>query len=87
MYYVSVIDTFMSGWGKAEGKTNVLVFECDTKVEAEIVVDNAFNRGDTGEVMMYEERPEFDEKKYFVQTKTKEDYPSWYRDGYFSSDE
>lgn len=29
--YVRMTDTFLSGWGDAAGKTNVLVVECDTK--------------------------------------------------------
>ena len=32
--YVRMTDTFMSGWGRAEGKTNVLVIECDTWEQA-----------------------------------------------------
>lgn len=33
--YVRMEDEFMSGWGMAEGKTNVLVIECDTLEQAQ----------------------------------------------------
>ena len=46
MYYVKTVDTFMSGWGKAEDKVNILVFLCDSMDEAEIVAENAGNRSD-----------------------------------------
>lgn len=32
--YVRMTDKFMSGWGKAEGKTNVLVIECENWTQA-----------------------------------------------------
>lgn len=35
MYYVSMIDSFMSGWGRAEGKFSVVVVKCSTRSEAE----------------------------------------------------
>ena len=44
-YYVTMNDTFMSGWGYAEGKINKLIFECDSYKEAEIVAENARYRG------------------------------------------
>ena len=34
MYYVTMIDNFMSGWGMAKGKTNRLVITCETMTEA-----------------------------------------------------
>jgi len=34
MYYVTMTDKFMSGWGQAHGKINKMVVECDTYEEA-----------------------------------------------------
>ena len=45
-YYVTMTDPFMSGWGKAEGLINKLVFECDSYQEADMVATNAYDRGD-----------------------------------------
>ena len=35
MYYVSMVDSFLSGWGRAEGKISVVVIKCSTLSEAE----------------------------------------------------
>lgn len=37
MYYVSMTDKFMSGWGMAEGKLNKLVISCNTAEEANMI--------------------------------------------------
>lgn len=34
MYYVTMTDRFMSGWGPARGKINKLVIECETFSDA-----------------------------------------------------
>ena len=31
MYYVSMTDKFLSGWGMSKDKTNKLVLECDSQ--------------------------------------------------------
>lgn len=36
--YVLATDTFMSGWGYARGKTNVLIVPCDTEDDADAVL-------------------------------------------------
>ena len=82
-YYVTMTDSFMSGWGKADGKKNKLVFECDTYEEAETVVDNAESRSDQKYINIYTKKPYFNSGRFYVQHKTKEDYPSWYKPGYF----
>lgn len=90
MYYVSMNDTFMSGWGRAEGLTNKLVFVCDTLEEALIVQRNANRRGDMIPVRLHAERPKFVHKdwettgsdyelgNFYIQIKDKSDYSSWY---------
>ena len=37
MFYVTMTDKFMSGWGMASGKINKLIIECDTIAQAEQV--------------------------------------------------
>ena len=41
--YVRMTDKFMSGWGMAEGKQNVVVVECDTWEQAE-AIERAANK-------------------------------------------
>lgn len=84
MYYVTMTDTFMSGWGCARGKKNKLIFECETMAEANIVAENARNRSDQKYINICTKRPYYNSKTCFTQVKTKEDYPSWYKEGFFS---
>ena len=81
--YVTMTDSFLSGWGMAKGKINKLVFECDSYEEAEIVADNARNRGDQKYINISYKKPYYNKNKYFVQFKTKEEYPNWYKENYF----
>ncbi len=37
MFYVTMTDKFMSGWGMAAGKTNKMIVECETWQQAEQV--------------------------------------------------
>lgn len=53
MFYVKMRDKFMSGWGKAEGKSNYLIFRCETEEEADIVADNAVNRTDMHKIYIH----------------------------------
>lgn len=91
-YYVTTTDKFMSGWGRSENLINKLIFICDSFEEALIVEDNARNRIDQKYVSINYSPPKFYRKtkgtdyivgNYYVQIKTKEDYPAWYRAGYF----
>jgi hypothetical protein len=34
MFYVTMTDKFMSGWGMAQGKKNKLIIECETIAQA-----------------------------------------------------
>jgi hypothetical protein len=54
MYYVTMRDKFMSGWGLANGKSNYLVFRCETEQEADIVADNAANRSDMHKIKIHD---------------------------------
>jgi hypothetical protein len=83
MVYVTMTDKFMSGWGKAENKINKLIFECENREEANIVMDNAASRGDMKHINMSFKKPYYSSSRYYAQTKTKEEYESWYKEGYF----
>ena len=74
----------MSGWDKAEGKINKLIFECDNWEEADVVSENARARGDMKHVSDCLRKPSYSGRRYYVQIKTKQDYPEWYKPGYFN---
>lgn len=77
-YYVSMTDKFMSGWGRAEGKKNKLVFVADSLDEAEVVARNARGRSDQSYINIHSKKPRYSDRHYLTQTKTKADYPAWY---------
>lgn len=84
MIYVTMTDKFMSGWGEARDKINKLVFECKDMTEAMIVEQNAQNRSDQKYINIRSTKPYYNNDRCYVQFKTKEDYPSWYKEGYFA---
>ena len=82
-YYVSMTDTFLSGWGYSKDRINKLIFKCDTLEEALIVEENAKNRTDQKYVNLCSRKPYYNNDRYYVQIKTKEVYPCWYKKGFF----
>lgn len=44
--YVRMTDKFLSGWGAATGKQNVMVVECDSWEQAEAIEKAANKRGE-----------------------------------------
>jgi len=94
MYFVTMTDGFMSGWGKAKGLTNKLIFECETKEEQEIVYQNGRAQGGMSYVHKCRNKPSYYRAKspadyafngYYVQKKDKEVYPHWYVKDYFKT--
>jgi len=83
MYYVTMTDKFMSGWGLAKGKINKLIFSCDTYEQAIIVRNNAQARTDQIYINICQNKPYYNSERYYPQVKTIADYPSWYVKDYF----
>ena len=85
MYYVSMIDKAFTRMfsGMLKGRLNRLVFECATLQEAETVVDNGDAREDMKNVAVHVKSPYFTPKRNVVQVKTREEYPNWYKPGWF----
>ena len=77
--YVSMTDSFLSGWGLSEGKLNKIIFECDNFEEAMVVLNNAKNRKEMKYIKIHEKMPKYNENKYFIQMKNKNVYPNWYK--------
>lgn len=80
MYYVTMTDTFLSGWGKWV----LHVYECESLKEVDIVMDNAKARGDQVCISWEHKKPYFNPDKYFVQYENKTTCKNWYKKGYFS---
>ena len=57
MYYVTMTDKFMSGWGLAEGKTNKLVIECETYDQASQIERAAKTRSEMKRVGIRTSKP------------------------------
>ena len=77
-WYVTMNDSFMSYWGKAEGKINKLVFECDSFQEASKLEDYARGRDEMKYINITRNKPKYSNNRYYVQYLTKNDYPNWY---------
>ena len=56
-WYVLSTDTFMSGWGHAEGLTNRIILPCESRDEAEDVAEYAQSRTDTKDVVVTSVKP------------------------------
>lgn len=94
--FVTCIDTFLSGWGKAEGLLNKLIILCDTPEEAKIVAQNAKDRNDQRDVKIHSKPPTdfrttmgvmYKTNGKLVQIKDKEDMPNWFKPEYFKKEE
>jgi len=93
--YVCTTDKFMSGWGHAEGLINKLIILCETTEEAETVIANAEAREDQTNISASYKPPQYFHSKwqktgadyqtgnYYVQIKTREDMPTWFKKGAF----
>lgn len=84
MVYVTMTDNFMSGWGLAKNKINKLIFECKDSLQAHIVIDNAEHRTDMKYINLCYNKPYYNKNRYYPQIKTINDYPSWYKEGFFN---
>jgi hypothetical protein len=77
-YYVSMTDSFLSGWGMAEGKINKLVIECDTFQEAQTVKRKALNRSEMKYVRLCYNKPRYNPSFYLTQYEDKTNYAGWF---------
>lgn len=57
--YVTMIDTFMSGWGRAKRKKNRFIVECDTLQQAETIERNALKRPEMRYVSISFRKPNY----------------------------
>ena len=78
-YWVTMTDKFMSGWGRAKGKINKLVLECEGYTEALTVANNAEDRDEMKYVNIRDTKPYYNKSRYYVSYHDKTDYSRWYR--------
>ena len=72
MFYVTMTDRFMSGWGKAEGRIAKFVVECETLEQAETIENNAKKREEMRYINITTKKPYYNVKKYITTTKSYE---------------
>jgi len=85
-YYVTMTDSFMSGWGYAKNKINKLVFLCDSYEQAERVFNNAESRNEMKYINICIKYPyHLNNNKYYTQIKTIENSKNWYKKNYFNN--
>lgn len=78
-HYVTMKDTFMSGWGYAKGKSNMLIFVCDSRAEALRLMAYARSRPEMRYINYRGTRkPYYNPTRYYAQIKTRAEYPTWY---------
>ena len=59
MFYVSMTDKFMSGWGASSGKNNKYIVECETLAEAETIEKAARQRPEMRRISVHARMPSF----------------------------
>ena len=71
-------DKFMSGWGKAEGKINKIVIECENSVQAEKIADYARNNmREMKYINIRYSKPNYNSNKYLTSWKLFSDMTGW----------
>ena len=59
MYYVTMTDKFMSGWGMSKNMTNKFIVECETYQQAETIERNAQKRNEMKYINICSKRPRY----------------------------
>ena len=75
-YFVTMTDTMLSGWGRAENKTAKRVVLCKTFRDAQIIVsglNNCKNRNGMRYINITNQFPKYSEKRYTISVNEFED--------------
>ena len=78
MWYVTMTDRFMSGWGLAQGTINKLVISCNTYDEALRVSNNARKRNEIRYVNIRASKPYYPRAYVSRHGRAEGDYESWF---------
>jgi len=79
--YVIMIDSFMSGWGKAPGRSYIAI-AVDNQEEADIVMQNARKRSEMKSIRLRKKLPKVSEGDHLKVT-DKHDFGNWFQPGAF----
>jgi hypothetical protein len=63
-WYVTMTDSFMSGWGRAMNLTNKFIVECNTLEEAETIEKNAKLREEMKRINLCKKKPHYNKRQY-----------------------
>lgn len=77
MLWVRATDSYLSGWGAAQGKKNVMVFECKTRAEADWIEAKLLARSEMKHVMLCANRP-VARRGVMISYCTRETHANWY---------
>ena len=77
VFYVTAIDSFMSGWGGAEGKSNVICLPCANESEAKSAMAYMLSRPELEKIKVSREKPLVDAEAT-VSVFNPQDQPVWY---------
>jgi hypothetical protein len=82
-FYVVMTDSFLSDWGRAEGRDAVFIWPTDSASEAEAVADNARAREDQKRVRIQTTKPR-PRPSWYLQVMNRGEASNWARPGYFA---
>jgi len=82
-YYVTSTDTFMSGWGPARYRRNIVLLPCESREVAEIVAANARGRSEQEDVTIQAGRP-YLQPHHLYSLLSRENAERWYTPGAWS---
>ena len=66
MYYVTMTDSFMSGWGMAKGKVNKFVVACGNYSQAEEIAEKAHKRDEMKYIRIARNMPYYSPSRYLT---------------------
>ncbi len=90
--YVIMRDSFLSGWGEADGKDCIYVYPCDSHWDAQIVEANAKMRDDQDRISIeratfFSDMPrDLFPDNWHVMVASAQDSPKWYERDAFSTE-
>lgn len=66
MYYVTMTDSFMSGWGRAKDRINKFVIACDNYSQATEIAEKAHKRPEMKYIRIARNIPHYSPGRYLV---------------------
>lgn len=75
--FVSMRDNFMSGWGEAEGKSNVYQVECETQAQADQIKSAAAARSEMSRIKAHPHQRTSDRNTLVTDKRFSELGPIW----------